>query len=1375
MGVTWTREQEQVIRLRGKNLLVSAAAGSGKTAVLVERILSLVLDDQRPIDVDELMIVAFTRAAAGEMRERIGQALQRAIEEDPDNDHLQRQQTLLHHAQINTIHGFCSYVIQNYFQMIDLDPAYRMAEDGEIRLLRSDVVKEVLEEGYAAQTPAFETFIECYAAGKTDEGIEELILNLFDFASSYPWPEEWLEECRETYEIRDRKQLENAPWMRYLREETRKNLESIRRMQEETLALLSRPGGPVLYEPMLQADLEQTLALQSCGTYEELQKAFDSLAFSTLSRKKDPDADETLKETVKARREETKKLLKGLQEQYFSRTEQQILEDTAVSRQPVQELIRLTLRFGELFAEKKRKKNLLDYSDLEHFALKILLKKENGQLVRTEAARELAGQYREIMIDEYQDSNFIQEALLSAVSGEEDGVWNRFMVGDIKQSIYGFRLARPELFLEKYRTYGREDAEGRYSDFSGGVKENSRRIDLHKNFRSRAQVLDTANYIFRRVMCEDLGGIVYDDAASLYPGASFPEEPSKAEAFQADPDAASGCAKESHNTEILLLDRKAPELEDDHSRETMIEAECHMVAARIRELVGRAQVLDKESGAYRPASYRDIVILLRTVSGWAETFQRILQASGIPAYCTSRTGYFSAQEVVTVLNYLQICDNPMQEIPFAAVLRSPMGGCSARELADIKCIGKDKKIYEACADYARSGADEKLREKLQRFLTLLEELRQKVPYTPIHELLTEILERTGYSGYAAALPGGEQRKANLQMLIEKAVDFESTSYRGLFHFVRYIQQLQKYEVDFGGVNIQGETADTVRIMSIHKSKGLEFPIVFVSGMGKKFNQSDSRAALVLHAGLGIGADVIRPERREKSPSVQKQVLRKALAMENLAEEMRVLYVALTRAKEKLILTGAVDKLEQTARRCVELAGMSAAPVQTSHAREADGQCAELAGVSAAPAQDSHARKADGQSGKLSKVPAAPASASHEGERNDQNEMRQGYPQNQVQPLPYPVLSSAGTYLDWVLPALAGSRCMVSLYEKFELGIPSSCLKGEQPPVELRCERPQNMVEEELLYQMDLQVKKEELLQLDTEKVYDPATAKLLEENFSFRYPFEKVTRLPAKMTVSELKRAGEEEEEAGERLYSEFDRSAGQVWKQERYGESAGHGENAGHSENAGHGESTEPVKIVEPAETEETEDDFVPLIPAFMQKEQKVLQGAARGTAYHKILECLDFTKADSEEQIRAQLETLLQEHKMTAEEAKSVRVRDLVWFARGRLGQRMKKAYQNGTLYTEQPFVMAVPASQIREEYPEQEKILVQGIIDAYFEEDGALVIVDYKTDWAPDGQGQLLVERYRKQLWYYREALERLTGKPVKKMYLYSFSLGKALECA
>ena len=526
------------------------------------------------------------------------------------------------------------------------------------------------------------------------------------------------------------------------------------------------------------------------------------------------------------------------------------------------------------------------------------------------------------------------------------------------------------------------------------------------------------------------------------------------------------------------------------------------------------------------------------------------------------------------------------------------------------------------------------------------------------------------------------------MLIEKAVDFESGSYRGLFHFVRYIRQLQKYEVDFGEVNIQGEGADTVRIMSIHKSKGLEFPIVFVSGMGKKFNQSDSRAPLVLHAGLGIGADVIWPERRERSAALPKQVMKKAKAMENLAEEMRVLYVALTRAKEKLILTGTVGKLEQTVRRCAALTGRE----QTV--------------------------------------------------------------------LPYPALSSASSYLDWVLAALSKSRCMIPLYAQYEIKVPGSCpeeSEKEQPPVLIRLEQPRDMVSEELLYQMNLEVKKEELKHLDTEKTYAPKLRQILEKNFSYFYPFEMVTHLPVKMTVSELKKKGEEEEEAGERLYEET------PYEELRYEPEEG-------LESGSVQELEEKTKTPE----EERWGEPADIVPKFVRKEETILKGAARGTAYHRLLEELDFTEADSKEKIEAQIGRLQDERKLSPEEAACIRPGDLVWFAKGRLGQRVRKAYENGKLYTEQPFVMEVPADEVCKGAPEGETVLVQGIIDAYFEEEGELVIVDYKTDRAPDRDGSFLVERYRKQLLYYREALERMTGKRVKTMYLYSFWLGKALEC-
>lgn len=902
MAVKWTAEQQKVIDARDRNLLVSAAAGSGKTAVLVERILAMVKDPVRPIDIDQLLVVTFTRAAAGEMKERIGRALQQSLEENPENEHLQRQQTLLHHAQISTIHGFCSYVIKNYFQMIDLDPVYRMADEGEIRLMKSDVIQKIMEERFAEKDPAFIRFVESYAAGKQDDGLDDLVLKLYEFSMSYPWPEQWLEECRAAYQIDSPEAVQASIWVQELMIEAKKRLSSILEGIEENRKTAVSPGGPYPYDEALAADQQMVEELLATESFDGMVRVMAGLEFKTLSRKKAEDVSEALKDQVKAERDACKKELQKLKEQFFEKDSAEIAEEIADCREPISVLIDLTEQFAKAFAEKKRSKNMLDYADLEHFALEILLERtEDGHLVRTDAARELAEQFREIMIDEYQDSNFIQEALLSAVSGEEDGRWNRFMVGDIKQSIYGFRLARPELFLEKYHTY-QEDGE------------EQQRIDLDKNFRSRPEVLTTANYVFRKLMSRDLGGIVYDESASLHGGAAFPERENA-----------------EYETEILLLDedeekkklkeeKQEPEVEDDKSRATKMEIEASAIAARIRKMVGNEEIVDKETGEYRKVQYRDIVILLRTISGWAETFSRVLQAAGIPAYSTSKTGYFSTQEIVTVLNYLHLCDNPRQEIPFTAILRSPICGCTDEELAEMRCIDKDAKIYEACGEYILFGENEALRKKLQKFLTQLEKLRSRVPYTPIHELITQILEETGYGGYASAMPGGVQRRANLEMLVEKAVEFEATSYRGLFNFVRYIEQLQKYEVDFGEVNIFGESADTVRIMSIHKSKGLEFPVVFLSGMGKSFNQMDSRATLVLHSRLGIGADAVDPERRIHQATLPQQIIRQKLKLENLAEELRVLYVAMTRPKEKLIITGMVSKLKDRVARCAAQAG-----------------------------------------------------------------------------------------------------------------------------------------------------------------------------------------------------------------------------------------------------------------------------------------------------------------------------------------------------------------------------------------------------------------------------------------------------------------------
>lgn len=678
----WTKDQQKVIELQKRNILVSAAAGSGKTAVLVERIISMVTREENPVDIDRLLIVTFTRAAAGEMRARIGAALEQRLLENPENEHLQKQSTLLHHAQISTIHGFCSYVIRNYFHRISLDPGYRMANDGELELLKSDVVKELLEEEYEKKSEEFLEFVECYAAGKSDEKLEALILKLYEFSMSYPFPEEWLQGCCARYEIHTEEELAQSEWLQVLWNDVRKNLEEAQELVEQSILLAQSEEGPYMYLDALQSDLAQIQHLRKIHTLDEAVEAFQTLSYARLSTKKDEAVSESKRSQVKGLRDECKKILAVLKEDYFSKKSAELLEEFALCRRPTAMLIQLTGEFTARLDQKKREKNILDFSDLEHLALSILVEKKDGKIIRSDAARELAQQFEEIMIDEYQDSNFVQEQLLTAVSKMEDGHNNMFMVGDVKQSIYRFRLARPELFLEKYHSYSLDESR-------------EQRIDLSQNFRSRPEVLHFINYVFYQIMTDELGGVDYDRAAALYPGAEF----------------AKGNDESFPMTELLLLDEE--EL-DEHGMEPR-QSEAQLIGEKIRSIVGKELVWDKKENAYRPAQYRDIVILLRTVSGWADEFTHILQGMGIPSYGTSRTGYFSALEVVTVLNYLKICDNPRQEIPFEAVLFSPIVGCTAEELAEIKIAFPEEKNYQAVRSYLQSGENEVLRKNSKRF------------------------------------------------------------------------------------------------------------------------------------------------------------------------------------------------------------------------------------------------------------------------------------------------------------------------------------------------------------------------------------------------------------------------------------------------------------------------------------------------------------------------------------------------------------------------------------------------------------------------------------------------------------------------------------
>lgn len=1213
MGVSWTEEQQKVIDTRNCNILVSAAAGSGKTAVLVERIIQRITDKNNPVDIDELLIVTFTRAAAGEMKERIRQAIEKKLEENPEDEHLQRQSTLVHHALITTIDSFCSYIVKNYFHLIDLDPSFRMGDEGEMRLLQADVADAVLEEAYTEEAPSFLAFSDGFAGGKTDKKIPEMMIKLYSFSMSYPYPEEWLLNCRKAYEVKTLEELENAEWMKLIKNEVKQEIKEASMLLKQALEISKEPDGPVFYIGLLEDEVSALEKLEWTENFFEWKEMLDKLEFKRLPAGKKAEKElvsESRQELAKNLRSEAKDQIKALRERYFQETAEEMLENLERAGEPVGVLIDLTLAFMKLYKEKKKEKNILDFGDLEHYALEILINHTEEKDERTDAARELSKKFAEIMIDEYQDSNLVQEKLLTSVSKIEDGIYNIFMVGDVKQSIYRFRLARPDLFMEKFKTYPQE------------AGKNCLRIDLHKNFRSRAEVLEGVNYLFYQIMGEDLGGVEYDSTAALYPGRTFPPKPEE----ESEP-----------ATEVLLL-----EDEEENTREL----EARMVALRIGELAGKYLVLDKKTEEYRPAKYSDFTILLRTMSGWAETFKKILNSCGIPASVTTKTGYFSAQEVTIVLDYLKILDNPMQDIPLAAALHGLPDGFSFQELAEIKVLGMENEkngFYEALLLGEKLSSP--LGEKIRRFFAVYRDLRRKVPYTPMHELIWDFYDATDFLVYQQSFVSGEQRKANLLMLAEKARDYESTSYRGLFNFIRYIENLKKYQVDFGEANTLSENEDTVRIMSIHGSKGLEFPIVFVCGMGKQINMQDARESIVLHPDLGIGSPYVDTQLRIRTRTILQKAVQREILLESLGEELRILYVALTRAKEKLILTGVTSKLEDTLKSFERL--------------------------------------------------------------KKQEEER----------LPYGLRVKGKSYLDWVLAALARHRAMKPLYEMYDFSVYSlNEMYDREPDFTVRQVQPLELVLDEAQLRTEEMLKKGELLLWDSSEVYDEKWRKLFRDSFSYEYPYQQEGTTPAKLTVSDVKRMQNED--------------------------------------------VAESEVLLEESEIEE-------IVPLFMQETKEELKGAAKGTLYHRVWENLDYEKIDTKEQIEEQLKNIL-----TTEEKKSIWTPDFYRFSKSFLAVRMKEAAQRGQLYREQPFVIAMPANQIKKEYETEEEILVQGIIDAYFEEEDGLVLVDYKTDKVQKGQEKELAEKYTVQMQYYKKALEMITDREVKEIYIYSTGLGKAV---
>ncbi len=1217
--VGWTKEQQQAIDLRGKNLLVSAAAGSGKTAVLVERIVKMVCEED--YDIDKILVVTFTKAAAAEMKERIGNRLLEEGILHPDNPRIQEQLSYIHRAPISTIHSFCTNLLRNHFHLISLDPGFRIGEEGEMALLKEQVLDELLEECYVKREESFLRFVEAYSYGKDDRVISSMILRLFEFSISHPMPKQWLTEAQNAVSIEDKE----PEWLRKVMEYGDCILkDAIDCLNRGIEISLEEPLLVEKYVPFLMEEKQRFASVLQTETYEERVDAFHELVFPRIPaiRTKDPFIKQR-QEAAKAMRDEAKTMITGLKNDCYQVSLNQIRREANMLKPHIQVLVNLVQQFSEKYMAVKQEKNILEFHDLEHFSLKLLVTDySKGVVVKTSLAEELAGRYQAVFTDEYQDSNLIQEVILKAVSREEDG--NRFMVGDIKQSIYKFRMARPEIFLEKY-------ALGE----TGGIHAN---VELRNNFRSRPEVLYGINYIFYQIMKPSLGDVLYEEKVALTP----PEE--KAAFYREQIKEGTAVPQELW---IMNLE-KSEDVYKEWREHSKIELEAKMVAERIKELA-------------KKIPYKDMVILLRTMEGWASVFEDALTMEGIPVHTESRRGYFDTFEIRVLLNLLMVVDNIYQDIPLAAVLRSPVGGLNGENLAEIRSLvvadrREEDSLYDELLYYLEQGKDVGLKEKITSVIALLKELREEKTRLSLPELIWSLIEKTDYYHLVGSMPNGEQRMANIRMFMEKAAEYEKTSFKGVFHFVQYMEQLRTYDIDYGEASLLGEEADVLRIMSIHKSKGLEFPVVFLAGTGKMFNFMDRNQRMVLHPDYYIGLDCIDLNTRVKYHSQQKKMISRQLVLSMLGEELRVLYVAMTRARDKLIMTGVMDDFAKTFREIGE---------------------------------------------------------------NPEGELH------------FAKMTKATTYLHWIFPALLRDCCMDDFRESYQVAMKEEgyfSVEGETTCFKVNVVNASSMLGKEIAGQLKDVFAKQDFYRFVETEMETEATIKI-QNAFSWEYPKKEELKARSKWSVSQLK-----EENMEEPLL----------------------------------------VPIEENVTDERTELTVKNnIIPEFLKEKQEeiVLTGASRGTAVHKLMEEISFVAADTNGLLQ-EIDSLVKAGKFPGEYVASVPVKKMERFFQSDLGRRLMIAEQEGRIYKEAQFMIGVPMREMEEGIDSDEIVLVQGIIDLYMEEDDGIVLLDYKTDYVEAGKEDVLVNRYKAQLLWYKRALEQMTGKKVKETLIYSFGVSKTL---
>ena len=1290
MGVKWTPEQESAIiapkdsSLDNQTLLVAAAAGSGKTAVLVERIITRLKDMDNPLSVQELMVVTFTKAAAQEMSARIGLALAKAMESTDDaamQERLERQLNLLPSAHISTLHSFCQWVIRSYFYKLDINPTARIGNEAEMALLQQEVLADLLTKSYEEGLYNIYELADFFSDDKSDAGLTAKIMSLYNYAMSLANPDGWLRKALEPYKEAMTVNPSETLWGQYMWDNHVAVIDRIRERLERMEQILLDPVGPHKWQNIYDNQLAALSMLSNAQTWDDMGEAckhtdtFIKDRFNKLGEEVDP----SLQAEFKSLGSQNKEDLKGMQAAVFTVPESTLQEQFKAQYPIIEGLVELTIAFHQAYRDMKQEQGIMDFSDLEHLCLALLVEPGTEDDPQpSEVAKELQDTFKEIMVDEYQDTNGVQETIINLISRVD----NRFYVGDVKQAIYSFRMADSSLFMEKYNTYGSTDAV-------------ERRIDLAKNFRSHENILAATNFLFYQIMTEEAAELNYTEAESLIPGRIVEDAPE---------DWVGG------DVELQLLDvsKDTPSAsesdEDEGDDPENNERELDFIIQKIKEIHAAKKKVQNPDGTFRQIEWRDFAILRRSLAGWGTRAVEAMRQAGIPAVVNERDGYFEAQEIQLLLALLSIIDNPEQDLPMAAVLHSGLVGLDANELGALRLSGEGS-LWSLMPAYAEEAQDE----RLLAFIDHMERWRTLSRRHGVTDLLWDIYESQDYVNYVGAMPNGLVRRANVLALYDRAKGYEASGFRGLFRFLRFVESLRDSNQDMPLANVVSEADNVVRLMTIHKSKGLEFPVVFLSGVQKRFNMMDLRSELLIDKNAGLGLKGYFPDIRVSFPTMPWFYVKDVKEAALKAEEERILYVALTRARDKLIMTG-------------------------------------------------HFKGFKNAKGKLSTL----------------GELIKNTASVEGQQLPTDIITQANTYLDWLIMGFArhldgGNPLRVAIeYEGptyFDLPDKKCRIKVEVHDGSLYGDLDYNADIDETTINKVRELKAVNAVELPQE----------IEDRFNYTYPYSDATRRTAKISVSELKRRFEEQElEAGtidtlnepivtvdtEAKRAVSDAILGQAIKLDPKSSANVEAKNT----------NAAGLPIMEASDVTVSSDELANSVfgrkPQALQSEEDVLTGAQWGTLMHEAMQWLPLAQY-TQASLTKELDALVTKGTFTEEERNLLSDTSLYKFFSSNLGKRLINAKR---IERELPFSMLFDGKRVYDTLEDGENLFLQGIIDTAFEEDGEWVLVDYKTDRVKSGED--LIKRYKIQMDLYKEALQRLTGMPVKACYIYSFRLHDAI---